>query len=375
MKSKLVILGASYLQLPLVNKAKEMGIHVICIAWDDGKAICKEYADNFYDISVLEKESILEICKTENIDGITTIATDICIPTIAYITEKLNLVGNSPTCATFTTDKAEMRKCLAEHHVRIPASKTLYQAQDFDETEILYPLIIKPADRSGSLGVVKTSNTHETIAAIDLAIQYSFSKKCIVEEFVSGQEVSVETISYQGSHQIITITDKVITDEPYFVELEHHQPSQLPENILTKITEISLQVLDATEVKNGASHIEMKINENGVFVIEIGSRMGGDFIGSDLVYLSTGFDFLKAVIDIALDQFDGKVKKNVNNFSGVYFLSENTKKLLPFFTHSENLEFEIVKKEILNQELKQIHSSNDRSGYLIYRSSKKVSLL
>lgn len=374
--NKLAILGASYLQLPLVQKAKKDNIEVHCFAWDDGKAICKYEANFFYDISVLEKELILEKCKEIGIDGILTIATDICIPVIAYIAKELNLIGNSNETALLTTNKGLMRACFEEHNIPSPKYHIIKTENDTKLIHSNFPLIVKPSDRSGSLGVVKVENEIDLKKAIQYCLQVSIEKSAVVEEYITGTEVSVETISWQGKHHVITITDKVITEEPYFVELAHHQPSQLSDEIQKEIINISLKILEATKVQNCASHIELKIQPDGnISAIEIGSRMGGDFIGSDLVQLSTGFDYLKAVIDIALNQFDGKVEKTLNQFSGVYFLSENTKKLLPYFGNSDNPDFEIIKKELQNSELKDIHSSNDRSGYLIYQSTNKVNLL
>lgn len=376
MNFKLAILGASYLQLPLVKKAKEMGIYVICFAWDDGKAICKSYADAFYNISVLEQELILEKCKENKIDGILTVATDICVPTIAYIADKLNLVGNTIECALLTTNKGLMRACFQENKISCPNYNIVKSADDCNLIDLNFPLIVKPSDRSGSLGVVKVENEIDLKQAIQYSLEVSIEKSSVVEEYIAGAEVSIETISWKGKHHVITITDKTITEEPYFVELAHHQPSQLSIEIQEKIKKISLDILEATKVQNGASHIELKIQPNGsIYAIEIGSRMGGDFIGSDLVPLSTGFDYLQAVINTALNQFDGEVEKTINKFSGVYFLSKNTEKLLSYFENSNYSEFEIVKKELQNPELKKIHSSNDRSGYLIYQSTNKVNLL
>lgn len=373
---KLAILGASYLQLPLVKKAKELGIEVHCFAWDDDKAICKYEADFFYDISVLEKELILEKCKEVGIDGIVTIATDICVPVIAYVAQELELIGNSNETALLTTNKGLMRACFEDNKIPSPKYHIIKTENDSQLVNLNFPLIVKPSDRSGSLGVVKVENEIDLKKAIQYCLEVSIEKSAVVEEYITGKEVSVETISWQGKHHVITITDKVITEEPYFVELAHHQPSHLPNNIQEEIINISLRILEATKVQNGASHIELKIQPDGnISTIEIGSRMGGDFIGSDLVQLSTGFDYLKSVIDIALNQFDGKVEKTLNQFSGVYFLSANTKALLPYFENSDNSEFEIIKKELQNSELKEIHSSNDRSGYLIYQSTNKVNLL
>ncbi|PRB06853.1 hypothetical protein CQ046_01800 [Chryseobacterium sp. MYb7] len=365
---KIAILGASYLQLPLVQKAKENGLEVHCFAWDDDKAVCKDIADHFYDVSVLEKDIILKECKAIGIDGILTIATDICIPSIAYVAHNLGLTGNSIECSLLTTNKSFMRQCFRENNIASPQSVTVseFNAKDFES--FAYPLIIKPSDRSGSLGVIKVTSLEECKKAIENAIQVSFSKTCVVEEFIKGKEVSVETISFKGEHLIITITDKEITEEPYFVELAHHQPSAFSEEIKNRIREVSYHILNATKVENGASHIELMITDEGkVYPIEIGSRMGGDFIGSDLVQLSTGFDYLQAVLDIALNQYNLPESVPSAAYSGVYFLSEETEFLLPVIK-SDNQEKYIVKKEILSHGLKPAHSSNDRSGYLIYKS-------
>ncbi|WP_228435739.1 ATP-grasp domain-containing protein [Chryseobacterium pennipullorum] len=369
---KIAILGASYLQIPLVQKAKDNGLEVHCFAWDDGKAVCKEYSDYFYDVSVLEKDIILEKCTEVGIDGIVTIATDICVPTIAYVANKLNLPGNSIECSLLTTNKSLMRKCFTENNIASPRSITVVEFDPAAVQDFTYPVIIKPSDRSGSLGVIKADSLEECKTAIENAVNYSFSKTCVVEEYIKGKEVSVETISCNGEHKILTITDKVITSEPYFVELAHHQPSSFPEHIQNKIVDITYSILKATKVENGASHVELMITAGGdVFSIEIGSRMGGDFIGSDLVQLSTGFDYVQAVLDIALGQFKLPVELTQKKYAGVYFLSENTKYLLPFFEDNSFDQY-IVKKVITNPSLQNIHSSNDRSGYLIYQSDKKI---
>ncbi|MEG0188580.1 ATP-grasp domain-containing protein [Algoriella sp.] len=370
---KIAVLGASYLQLPLVQKAKSNGIEIHCFAWDDGKAVCKAVADYFYDISVLEKEIIFDKCKEIGIDGVLTIATDICIPTIAYIAEKLNLVGNTYQTALLTTNKGLMRNCFRENDILSPFYQVIENYSQLKKVN--FPLIVKPVDRSGSLGVVKVEDNESLQQAIDNATTFSFSKQCIVEEFMEGEEVSVETVSWKGKHQIITITDKVITNAPYFVEIAHHQPSTHNEKIIAEIEKTTLEILNATQVTNGISHIELMITKNGhVKAIEIGSRMGGDFIGSDLVQLSTGIDFLQVALDCALGTVKFPIQKKLNKNSGIYFLSKDTEYLLPLF-NTDNQNVKIVKKEILSDKLLSLTSSNDRSGYLIYQSNQKEYLV
>lgn len=368
---KLAILGASYLQKPLVDKANTMGIETHCFAWDNDEAICKFHANYFYPISVLDKELILEKCLEIGIDGITTIATDICIPTIAFIAEKMNLTSNSYVSSILSTNKGKMRKAFDDNHVNSPKSITISNFNVKDFNNFSFPLIVKPTDRSGSRGVTKVENKIELENAILRGLEESLEKKVVIEEFINGVEVSVEAVSWKGIHTIITITDKVTTGAPYFVELEHHQPSMLSEEIQEKIKKETIKALNSLQIQFGASHSEFKITSSGkVYAIEVGARMGGDFIGSHLVELSTGFDFVKSVINIALGEFH-TVSVDSQNASGVYFLCKETEYLLPFFDKKNDFE---VEKRILNVSLTNITNSNDRSGYLIYKSNKKVNL-
>lgn len=371
--SKLAIIGASYLQLPLVQRAKEMGLRTICFAWAEG-AVCKDEADVFYPISIVEKEHILEICKQEQIDGICTIASDVAAPTVAYVAEQMGLVGNSYEASLKANNKYLMRKAFAA--AGVPCPKFLRVIGDWKldigDLGMELPLIVKPSDRSGSLGVMKVEKEDDMIPAIKAAQEYSFKHEAMVEQFIEGKEISVEFISYQGVHYPLQITDKVTTEAPHFVELAHHQPADLTKEQYEEIYDLTKRALTALGVTNGASHSEYRITKDGkIYVMEIGARMGGDFIGSDLVQLSTGYDFLQGVIEVALGTFE-KPQLTEHNYSGVYFLSEATAHLKPIM--EQHALPEIVQAEITDSELHPLTCSGDRSGYLIYKSDKKFEL-
>lgn len=368
----LAIIGASYLQLPLVQRAKEMGIRTICFAWAEG-AVCKDVADVFYPISIVEKEPILDICRQEQIDGICTIASDVAAPTVAYVAEQMGLVGNSYECALQANDKYLMRKAFQSAGILCPLYQMVKSVDEELNDAFIYPLIIKPTDRSGSLGVTKVSDIIARKYALQAALDYSFKHEAIVEQFIEGREISVEFISYQGIHYPLQITDKVTTEAPHFVEIAHHQPADLTKEQYAEIYDLTKRALTALGVTNGASHSEYRITKEGrIYVMEIGARMGGDFIGSDLVQLSTGYDFLRGVIEVALGTFNPP-QLTEHNYSGVYFLSEATSYLKPIIEQHTLLE--IVQAKITDSTLHPLTCSGDRSGYLIYKSDKKLDLL
>lgn len=295
MSQTLAIIGASYLQLPVVERAKQMGLRTICFSWPQG-AVCKDVCDVFYPVSITEKDEILRLCREEHIDGICTIASDVAAPTVAYVAEQMGLPGNPYEAAVKAHDKQLMHRILTAAGVDCPLSNIQYPISNLQ-----YPLIVKPTDRSGSLGVQKVERPEDLEAAITQAKALSLNGEAIVEEFIEGREISVEMISQNGVHHALQITDKTTTGAPHFVELAHHQPSTLPADMQTRIFAITRRALDALGLTNGASHSEYRITKEGrVVVMEIAGRMGGDFIGSDLVQLSTGYDFLKGVIEVAL---------------------------------------------------------------------------
>lgn len=369
---KIAIIGASYLQEPLVLKAKEMGLYTICFAWADG-ATCANICDKFYDISIIEKEQILHVCQQEKIDGITTIASDTAILTVNYVASHMGLVSNPYVYSKTCTNKYLMRQCFMENNIPSPLFTIADEKDGYDINGFSLPMIVKPTDRSGSRGVEKVVRIENLNDAVKRACNESFEHKAIIEEFISGCEISVESISFEGHHNILQITDKVTTGAPYFVELEHHQPSSLPDDIKERVRNIVLEALDALHIMYGASHSELKITDDGTIkVIEIGARMGGDFIGSNLVQLSTGYDFVKGVIEIALGQYtppDLSLKKH----SGVYFLCKETENLLPVIENYKQYP-EIIEARITDTELRNIECSGDRSGYLIYQSFEKFNL-
>jgi len=366
---KLAIIGASYLQLPLVKKAKEMGIESICFAWEDG-AVCKDLCDKFYPISTVDKEAILKVCQEENIDGITTIASDVATLTVNYVAEKMGLVGNPDKYSQTATNKFLMRQCFMENGVPSPKFCLTDGEVPMAISTFRFPVIVKPTDRSGSRGVEKVEKQEDLQEAINRACKESFQQKAVIEEFVEGREISVESISFEGRHYILQITDKVTTEAPFFVELEHHQPSTLPEEIKSRVKAIVLNALTALHIQYGASHAELKITKEGdIRVIEIGARMGGDFIGSNLVQLSTGYDFLKGVIEVALGDFQEPILTE-NKCSGVFFLCEETKDILPIILNADKYP-EIVRAEVTDPVLRRIEQSADRSGYFIYQADKR----
>jgi biotin carboxylase len=364
---KLIIIGANYFQLPLIIKAKEMGIETHAFAWKKG-AVGKYFADYFYPISITEKEKILEIALKIKPDGVISIASDLAAITVNYLANELDLIGNSLNCTNITTNKYLMRDVLSKNNLPCP-NFYLVENKNIPKVELDYPLIVKPTDRSGSRGVTKVANKPDLNSAISRAISESFNKKAIVEEFIEGKEYSIEMISWNGEHHFLQTTEKKTSGAPYFVEKEQHQPADITKEVLNEIICITKKALTALDVKFGASHSEFIItDDNKIYITEIGARMGGDYIGSDLVELSTGFDFLKAVIEVSLG-IEPQIELRKKNYSGVYYVYPKHGKVLSINDNSSIFP-EIVRTEIYVKEgdiIGEIKESNQRKACYVYK--------
>lgn len=325
---KLAIIGASCLQEPLIQKAKSMGLETHVFAWA-ANDVGEKSADYFYPISITEKDEILVKCREIGIDGICTIASDLAVITVNYVANKLGLVGNSLQSTYVSTNKHAMRECFYANNNPAPKSYLVQSMNDLQEKDLSYPIIVKPVDRSGSRGITRLENNQGLASAIEYASEQSFAKQALVEEFVDGVEYSVECISWQGEHTFLALTRKYTTGAPHFIETGHLQPANVASDVLEQVKRITFHALDSLQIKNGASHTELKITVDGqIMIIEIGARMGGDFIGSNLVEMSSGIDFVKAVIHVALGQ-PPDLNAKISGGGGRLFTSFLRKKIWP----------------------------------------------
>lgn len=299
MDKNLAIIGASYLQLPLILKAKEMGYITHVFAWAANDVGEKE-ADFFYPISIVEKDTILEKCREIGICGICSIASDLAVITVNYVANAMGLPGNTEESTRKSTNKHLMRRAFEKNGDPSPKSILVDSSSDLSDIDIPYPAIVKPTDRSGSRGIYKIYSPSELPDAVERAIRQSMEHRALIEEFAEGREYSVEYISYRKKHTFLAVTQKYTTGAPHFVETGHLEPAPVTREEKEKIQKVVEHALDTLEVQNGASHSEIKIDNDGnIKIIEIGARMGGDCIGSHLVFYSTGYDFVKMVIQVA----------------------------------------------------------------------------
>lgn len=363
---KIAVIGANEPLLHFYKQAKALGCSIVGIAWEKG-AVCKQYCDKFYPVSFTEKEKVLQICKDEKVDGITSFSLESALPTVVYVAQHLGLVSNTEECIRLTSTKYAQRVAFEKNGIPVPHYCILEKMNDLQDKNLRYPLIIKPVDSGGSQGITKVDTSDGLSEAVQIAVGLSKTRRAIAEEFVDGREFSVEALSHEGKHYILQITDKVTSGAPHFIEMQHHQPAAIDSNLAHCIKNMVSSALTVLKIENSPSHTEIKLNSRGeLYIIEIGARMGGGYITSDLVKLSTGYDLVDGAIKLAVGKFVAPICQK-QLYSGVYFYSKLAPEVGEVIKQHDKYP-EIVEWGISDEPLKDVKSNADRQGYFIYQS-------
>lgn len=291
---RILIIGAGFLQTFVIKKAKE-------------------FADEFAHINIVDKEACLSYAKEKNIDGVMTAATDYGVLSAAFVAENLGLPGLSMKAAELIKNKYRVRKRLFENNVD-DSSQAFEIGPDTDlealKNELVYPVMVKPCDGSGSRGAARVDRPSELSCAAKNAISASITHRAEIESFIEGKEYGAESIVIDSEPTVLSVMQKDMTAPPHYAEPGHSIPSGIA--FEEKVRSTVKKALKALGVNFGAVNMDMIITEDGkVFIVDIGARMGGNLIGSHIIPLGTGIDYLGALISAAVGDKADLGKKDV----------------------------------------------------------------
>lgn len=302
---RLLVLAAGILQVPVIKKAKEMGVYVIA-ADGDANAVGLQYADKAVVVNITSEEDMLRVAREEKIDGVIHPCSEVSMNVMGRLNEELGLSGITREQAIRATNKQQMREAFDKGNAPSPKSFCFEDAAvawNCFCKELPDDGILKPSRNSGSRGIAKIK---KGISQAEFAELFNRSKaesrdrSVMLEQFVQGPEFSVEIIAWNGRVNVLTVTDKKTTEAPYFVELGHNQPSVYPAETVDAIKAAAVAGVMALGVMNCACHAEVKVQDGKAYLMEVGARLGGDFISTELTHLSTGVDMVAAAINCAL---------------------------------------------------------------------------
>lgn len=305
---KLLMLGGGFLQCFVIKKAKSMGyeVHVLDA---NPEAEGFKYADAYAVINIVDEEACLAYARQEKIDGVLTAATDYSVLSMSRIANELQLPGINYDSAKLIKNKALVRKCLFD----AKADDTGYSFEISSKeaaqevlSQVKFPVMVKPCDGSGSRGASRVDTADDFIAACEYAMQGSITHRAVAEPFVIGREYGVESFVNQGDIYILAVMQKDMTQPPYYAELGHAIPSGLSSEMECKVKDCVRKALVALGVNHGSVNIDLLIDDaGGVHIVDIGARMGGNLIGSHIIPMGTGIDYMGNMIKAAMrDEVD-----------------------------------------------------------------------
>lgn len=371
---KIMILGGSELQLPAILKAKEMGYQVIvCDYYPDcvGKKVDGVIGEL---ISTYDYDAVLQAAKKHKIDAILTLCTDYPMRIVGYVAEQLGLPGISMKDAIRATDKGKMRICMRENNIPNPKFEIVSNEYEFIEALSTFDrtVIVKAVDNSGSRGIqqlIYPWDAEEANKVYEYCHSFSRSGEIIIEEYMEGEEVCVETLNFDGECYPIQVTAQLPKKPPYFTDAGYFQPANYDINMLEQIKKLAVEANKALNIHTGSSCTEIIVSKDGPKIVEVGPRLAGDYMTSHLVPLSTGVDMIEGIIKIALGEKPDIVPKQSKGSCIKYYMKEivGTIEDIQGITEARNVKGVVMVSTMkqVGDEAVPLRSSNDRIGFVM----------
>ncbi len=318
---KILILGGSDFQIPLIKHAKQKGLYVItCDYLPDNPG--HNLSDEYHNVSTTDLNAVLDLAKELHIDAIATFSSDPAIPTVAYVANHLNLPGPSFSAVESLSVKDKFRSLMQKSGLRTPSFWVVENTKLPQDLNATSRYIVKPVDSSGSRGVKLSDGSIDDLkACIEYAKTYSRCGRCILEEYIDGEQIHGDGFlrdgklfhAYLGNHVFYKKTQS-------FIPISTQWPSKFNQTVLDDLTLQIEKLSEASGYFDGPINIEARINQAGeVFVIEMGARNGGNFVPIIQNRL-TGFDYVDAALRISLGEKLPPPELNKNGIGAHYIL-------------------------------------------------------
>lgn len=371
---KVLIIGAGFLQDFVIVKAKQMGYEVHTVDADPN-AVGFQHADHYGVVNIVDEKACLEYARANKIDGVLTAATDYGVLTAAYIAREMGLPGLKYEVAELIKNKYQVRKCLYENHVDdTEQAYEVHRDTNIEElaSKIVYPVMVKPCDGSGSRGASRVDKAEDLKEACKYAMDGSITDRAEIETFIIGKEYGAETLVVNGEVNVLGIMQKWMTNPPYYAELGHSIPTDLNKEVEDKARNCVESAIKALGVNFGSVNMDMLITEDGkVYIIDIGARMGGNMIGPCIIPYGKGIDYMAAMIQNAVgDLVDLSVQDHYAVATKLLAFKDGIVTKLPDMKEVEK-KFDVEIYHHLEEGMKvnEYHTNLDGCGYIVARAN------
>lgn len=348
---KIMMLGGNYFQMTAVKAAKRLGCHVISVDYlPDNPA--HKYADEYHNVSTLDKDAVLALAQKLRIDGIVSYASDVSAPTAAYVAKKMGLPTNPLRTVEIMTDKKQFHMYLKEKGFYMPkgmAVKTKSEVEEFLE-EAGGRIIIKPPRSSGSKGVSVISTQDEISKAFEDASSFAQGQELVVEEFISRQGCQLAGDAFVVDGEIVYLG---LADEHFdrlcnpLVPIGESFPADLSDENRKRARKEIQKALTVLGFKNGAVNLDFMFTEEGdIFIIELGPRNGGNLI-TDAIELAGGVNLAEYTVRAALlDDLSDLKETKMSRWISSYIWHTDRDGIFHGISMSDRLRKKILRSDI-----------------------------
>ena len=312
---KLMLLGGMRYLLPVIEAAHNMGIYVITADYLPNN-IAHKYSDEYCNVSIIDKQAVLETARKLKIDGIMSFACDPGVNTAAYVAEHMGLPSSGPyESIEILQNKGKFRDFLKENGFNVPFAKKYNNLQDaLKDIELFrWPVIVKPTDSAGSKGVRKVNSKDELKEAIEYAISFSHCHEFIIEDFLNkiGDTSDCDSFSIDGNLQFVSLSAQKFDEncENPYTPAAYTWPSSISNEHQHELKQEIQRLLNLLDMKTGIYNIETRECTDGkAYIMECSPRGGGNRL-AEMVKKITGVDMISNAVKASLGMKVDSIKQ------------------------------------------------------------------
>lgn len=296
-----MLLGGIRYLLPVIKAAHEEGYYVITADYIPDN-IAHKYSDEYVNVSIIDKETVLRVAQEKQIDGIMSFGVDPGVVSAAYVQEKMGLPSFGPyESVCILQNKDLFRAFLSKHGFNVPKAKGYSNLNDAltEQDEFDYPVIVKPTDSAGSKGVTRVDDRSQLKKAVEYAFDKSFSRHIIIEDFIEKRGCSSDTDSFSVDGQLKFVSFNaqrfdVNAANPY-TPAAYSWPSTFTKEEEMYLTSEIQHLISLLGMKTCVYNIETRIGTNGKpYIMELTPRGGGNRL-CEMLHYATGVDMITAI--------------------------------------------------------------------------------
>lgn len=350
---KVLLLGGSRYILPVIEAIHNLGYYAItCDYLPDN--IAHKYSDEYHNVSIIDKEAVLELAKELRVDGVMSFACDPGVVTAAYVAEKMGLPhSGSYESVSILQNKGRFRKFLADNGFNVPNAKGYFKKEDAlkDIDFFNWPVIVKPTDSAGSKGVTKVATPEKLESSIDYALSFSHSNEFIIEDFLEkvGHSSDTDSFSVDGELKFVSFSAQRFDEncENPYTPSAYSWPATISQDNQKELAGEIQRLLKLLNMKTSIYNIEVRECTNGkAYIMECSPRGGGNRL-AEMVRYATGVDMVTNAVRAAVgDEIVEIEQKPYNGFWAEIILHSDKKGVFDSLEISKEIEDNIIEKDL-----------------------------